>query len=346
MILLTQQYSLAHAQGALNLSQGCPDFDALDALQDAVQRHMHTGPTQYTHHAGVPIFSSAAGGSVCAALILCLTYTHVDSDRRNCMRDQTSLPDLRLAIVQGPLQWHDVAANLSYFAELLEQTQPVDLVLLPEMFNTGFTMESAAQAEPANGSTTQWLLQHAQRLNAVVCGSLIVQVGADDYRNRLIWARPDGSLAFYDKRHLFRMAGEHHHFTAGTEQLQVELKGWRIRPLICYDLRFPVWSRDAQHTDLLFYLASWPAARRTAWTRLLPARAIENLCYVAGVNRTGTDQQGYAYSGDSQVLDFMGDTLLDAADQDGVFYTLLQADALSRFKQRFPAYLDADTFSF
>ena len=110
---------------------------------------------------------------------------------------------------------------MSYFGELLEQTQPVDLVLLPEMFNTGFTMESAAQAEPENGPTTQWLLQQAQRLNAVVCGSLIVQVGADDYRNRLIWARPDGSLATYDKRHLFRMAGEHHHFTAGTEQLEL-----------------------------------------------------------------------------------------------------------------------------
>ena len=164
-------------------------------------------------------------------------------------------------------------------------------------------------------------------------------------RNRLMWARPDGSLEYYDKRHLFRMAGEHEYFTAGAEQLQVELKGWRIRPLICYDLRFPVWSRDAQHTDLLFYLASWPAARRAAWNRLLPARAIENLCYVAAVNRTGTDQQGYAYSGDSQVLDFMGETLLDVGEQTGVFYASLQAKKLAEFKQRFPAYLDADTFS-
>ena len=141
------------------------------------------------------------------------------------------------------------------------------------------------------------------------------------------------------------MAGEHHHFTAGEQQLQVKLKGWRILPLICYDLRFPVWSRDAENTDLLFYLASWPAARRMAWNRLLPARAIENLCYVAAVNRTGTDQQGYAYSGDSQVLDFMGETLLNAGDQDGVFYVSLQANKLAEFKQRFPAYLDADSFS-
>lgn len=261
------------------------------------------------------------------------------------MRDLNAVPDLRLALVQGPLAWHDVTANLQYFNGLLAGLKSVDLVLLPEMFNTGFSMDSASQAEAEMGPTTQWLLEHAQRLNAVVCGSLIIQVAEDDYRNRLIWARPDGSLEYYDKRHLFRMAGEHKHFTAGEQQLQVELKGWRIRPLICYDLRFPVWSRDAEHTDLLFYLASWPAARRAAWNRLLPARAIENLCYVAAVNRTGTDNQGHAYSGDSQVLDFMGETLLDAGDQNGVFYVALQAGKLAEFKQRFPAYLDADTFN-
>ena len=142
------------------------------------------------------------------------------------------------------------------------------------------------------------------------------------------------------------MAGEHKHFTAGEKQLQIELNGWRIRPLICYDLRFPVWSRDAQGTDLLLYLANWPAARSAAWNRLLPALAIENLCYVAAVNRTGVDQQGYSYAGDSQVLDFMGEQLLDAADQAGVFYASLPAAPLLKFKQRFPAYLDADKFSF
>ncbi|NLY12633.1 MAG: amidohydrolase [Gammaproteobacteria bacterium] len=262
------------------------------------------------------------------------------------MRDLSALPDLRLALLQGPLVWHDVPANLHYFSQLLAGLEPVDLVLLPEMFNTGFSMDSASQAEAEMGPTTQWLLQQAQCLNAVVCGSLIIKVAEHDYRNRLIWARPDGSLAHYDKRHLFRMAGEHKYFCAGEQQLQVELKGWRIRPLICYDLRFPVWSRDAQNTDLLFYLASWPAARRAAWNRLLPARAIENLCYVAAVNRTGTDHQGYTYSGDSQVLDFMGETLLDAADQEGAFYVSLSAGKLAEFKQKFPAYLDADPFVF
>lgn len=171
------------------------------------------------------------------------------------MRDLSALPDLRLALLQGPLVWHDVPANLHYFSQLLAGLEPVDLVLLPEMFNTGFSMDSASQAEAEMGPTTQWLLQQAQCLNAVVCGSLIIKVAEHDYRNRLIWARPDGSLAHYDKRHLFRMAGEHKYFCAGEQQLQVELKGWRIRPLICYDLRFPVWSRDAQNTDLLFI---WP----------------------------------------------------------------------------------------
>ena len=261
------------------------------------------------------------------------------------MRDLSILPDLRLALLQGPLAWHAVPENLDYFGALLASLEAVDLVLLPEMFNTAFSMDSATQAEPEMGPTTQWLLEHAQRLNAVVCGSLIVKVAEGDYRNRLIWARPDGSLAHYDKRHLFRMAGEHKHFTAGEQQLQVELKGWRIRPLICYDLRFPVWSRDAQNTDLLFYLASWPAARSTAWNRLLPARAIENLCYVAAVNRTGIDQQGYAYQGDSQVLDFKGDTVLHVAAEQGVFYATLPARPLAEFKQRFPAYLDADQFA-
>jgi len=150
----------------------------------------------------------------------------------------------------------------------------------------------------------------------------------------------------YDKRHLFRMAGEHHHYTPGERQVQFELKGWRVRPLICYDLRFPVWSRDAQDTDLLLYTANWPGARRQHWNRLLPARAIENLCYVAAVNRVGTDGKGFAYTGDSQVLDFQGETLLSAGEADGVFKVVLDAAELAAYRTRFPANLDADTFEF
>lgn len=262
------------------------------------------------------------------------------------MRNLTPMADLQVALVQAPLTFADVSANLARFERLLEHTQAVDLVVLPEMFNTGFSMESAQHAETMDGPTVQWTKAQAQRLNAVVCGSLIVRVAAGDYRNRLIWVSPDGSLQHYDKRHLFRMGGEHEHYTAGQQQLRVVLKGWRIRPLICYDLRFPVWSRDAQHTDLLLYVACWPKVRRLAWNRLLAARAIENQCYVVGVNRLGEDHQGYPHSGDSQALDYFGDPLLHAYEQEGVYLVRLKAQPLTRFKQKFPAYLDADDFSF
>lgn len=260
------------------------------------------------------------------------------------MRDLTSLPDLQLALIQTTLVWQDASANRDHFARLLEQARGADLIVLPEMFSTGFSMDSAALAEPEDGPTSQWLRQQAQELGAVVCGSLIIQAADGSYRNRLLWARPDGSLAHYDKRHLFRMAGEHKHYSAGEQQVVLEVKGWRVRPLICYDLRFPVWSRDAGGTDLLLYTANWPAARRHHWNRLLPARAIENLCYVAAVNRVGEDGKGHAYSGDSQVLDFQGESLLAAHDVDGVFRVSLSAAELATYRQRFPAHLDADSF--
>ncbi|MBS7663643.1 amidohydrolase [Pseudomonas lalucatii] len=260
------------------------------------------------------------------------------------MRDLTALPDLQLALVQSELAWHDPAANRTHFEALLAPLEGVDLVVLPEMFSTGFSMDSARLAEPENGPSTVWLQEQARRLQAVVTGSLIIQAADGSYRNRLLWACPDGSLVHYDKRHLFRMAGEHKHFAAGEEQVLLELKGWRVRPLICYDLRFPVWSRDPHGTDLLLYTANWPAARRQHWNRLLPARAIENLCYVAAVNRVGEDGRGHAYSGDSQVLDFQGEALLDAEAAAGVFRIALSGAALAGYRERFPAYLDADDF--
>jgi len=254
-------------------------------------------------------------------------------------------PDLELALIQSELAWQDPAANRAHFQALLEQARGAELIVLPEMFSTGFSMDSAALAEPENGPTSQWLLDQAARLQVLICGSLIIQAADGSYRNRLLWARPDGSLAHYDKRHLFRMAGEHKHYAAGEQQLLLELNGWRIRPLICYDLRFPVWSRDPHSTDLLLYTANWPAARRQHWNRLLPARAIENLCYVAAVNRIGQDGKGHAYSGDSQVLDFQGDSLLQAGAEAGVFRVLLSAAQLAAYRQRFPADQDADPFT-
>lgn len=254
------------------------------------------------------------------------------------------IDDLEVALVQCELAWQDPAANRDYFAAQLELARGADLVVLPEMFSTGFSMHSAELAEAEDGPSTAWLREQAQRIGSVVTGSLIIQAADGSYRNRLLWARPDGSLAHYDKRHLFRMAGEHKHYAAGDEQVVLEVKGWRVRTLICYDLRFPVWSRDPESTDLLLYTANWPAARRHHWNRLLPARAIENLCYVAAVNRVGNDGNGHPYSGDSQVLDFQGESLLAPGDAAGVYRVRLSAAELAAYRQRFPAHLDADRF--
>ena len=245
------------------------------------------------------------------------------------MRDLSALPDLNIALVQTTLAWHDRQANLEHFELLLEQARGADLIVLPEMFTTGFSMESQLLAEAENGPTHEWLKTQARKYNAVITGSVIIQAADGSHRNRLLWARPDGEVLHYDKR-----------------QVQFELKGWRVRPLICYDLRFPVWSRDAQDTDLLLYTANWPGARRQHWNRLLPARAIENLCYVAAVNRVGTDGKGFAYTGDSQVLDFQGESLLSAGEADGVFQVCLEAAQLADYRTRFPANLDADSFQF
>ncbi|KTT23411.1 carbon-nitrogen hydrolase [Pseudomonas oryzihabitans] len=261
------------------------------------------------------------------------------------MRDLSPTQDLHLALLQSDLAWHDPAANRAHFERQLAEVGAVDLIILPEMFTTGFSMDSASLAEPTDGPTSAWMRAQAQRSGAVVTGSLIVQDEHGRYRNRLLWATPDGELLHYDKRHLFRMAGEHQHYAPGTERRLVTLKGWRIRPLVCYDLRFPVWSRAQDDTDLLLYVANWPAPRRGHWNRLLPARAIENLCYVAAVNRIGSDGNGHPYAGDSQVLDFQGEPLVEAGAAAGIFQATLSASALAAYRQRFPAQRDADAFS-
>jgi predicted amidohydrolase len=251
--------------------------------------------------------------------------------------------DLDVTLVQQPLAWQDAAANRARFAELLAPLAGrTDLVVLPEMFTTGFSMQAAELAEGMDGPSLEWLRAMAARLGAVVAGSVIV---ADDgYRNRLLWVRPDGTLAAYDKRHLFRMAREHEHYTAGDERVVVDLHGWRVLPLVCYDLRFPVWSRSRDDYDLALYVASWPAARRYAWNTLLRARAIENLCYVVGVNRVGADGAGIDYAGDSVALDPLGRPLAELGAAAVVTQVTLSADALREHRRRFPAHLDADAF--
>jgi omega-amidase len=255
------------------------------------------------------------------------------------------VPDLNVTLVQAELAWQDPEGNRQQFAGLLGNLRgDTDLVILPEMFNTGFTMDTAAQAEEMGGETIAWMAEQARCLDVTLCGSLIVSAGGQ-YYNRCIWMPPDGHLSFYDKRHLFRMAGEHEHFAAGSERLVVALKGWRVCPLVCYDLRFPVWSRGTLDFDLLLYVANWPTARRSAWRALLPARAVENQCYAAGVNRIGADGRRVAYAGDSLVADPFGNLLADLGDAPGIVTVRLERDSLDRYREKFPAWRDADRFA-
>lgn len=259
-------------------------------------------------------------------------------------RDRSGLPPLRLALVQTALHWHDRDANLADLEARIAPHGDADLIVLPEMFTTGFSMAPESQAEPADGPTLAWMRERAAALNTTLTGSVMVRDAEGGHRNRLLWVTPAGEVDHYDKRHLFRMADEHRHYRAGDRALTVTLNGWRIRPLVCYDLRFPVWSRDPLDTDLLLYVANWPAPRRRHWTRLLAARAIENLCYVAAVNRIGEDGNGLPYAGDSRLLDFHGDVLADAGDRETVLRVSLDGGALADYRARFPAWMDADRF--
>jgi omega-amidase len=220
-----------------------------------------------------------------------------------------------------------------------------DLVVLPEMFTTGFSMNAAPLAEPLSGPTVTWMQDQALRLQAVLTGSFIcLENGA--YLNRLIWVFPDGQFRYYDKRHRFSLAGEDKTYTAGVEKLIVEWKGWRVCPLICYDLRFPVWTRRTtkEDYDLLIFVANWPARRAHHWRALLDARAIENQSYVAGVNIAGNDGNGYAYNGDSCVIDFAGQIICRISGQEGAFTAELSLEELQEYRRQFPFSSDADVF--
>ena len=251
---------------------------------------------------------------------------------------------LRVTLVQPEIAWQEPARNRRMLAEhfrgLFGHT---DLIVLPEMFTTGFSMDAEALAEEMDGPTVGWLREEAVSLACAITGSLIVREDGR-YYNRLVWASPDGTILHYDKRHLFRMAAEHEHYAAGSRRLIVEYKGWRICPMVCYDLRFPVWSRNRGDYDLLVYVANWPGRRRSAWQSLLRARAIENLSYVLGVNRVGSDGNGVNYSGDSVALDFLGQPLNNEHGGDSVETVVLDRTLLQDFRASFPAHLDADGF--
>lgn len=218
-----------------------------------------------------------------------------------------------------------------------------DVIVLPEMFNTGFSMESSKLAEPHDGPSVQWMKQQAELYNAAVVGSVITEQDSH-YYNRLYWVFPDGTFKCYDKRHLFRMAQEHEHFTGGTERRIVEYKGWKICPLICYDLRFPVWSRNNVQFDVLVYVANWPAARTDAWSTLLKARAIENQCYVIGCNRVGEDGKGIGYAGASVIHDPKGVELTHQNGTEQVLTASINFGELADFRTKFPVDKDRDKF--
>ena len=254
---------------------------------------------------------------------------------------------LRVSLVQQPLVWHDPQGNRAHFeALLLPLAGHTDLVVLPETFTTGFSMEVERLAESAGGLSAQWLARLATRLDAAVTGSIITRDG-ERYYNRLLWAAPTGELRAYDKRHLFRMGREHQHFTAGRAAWSTPWRGFNICPLVCYDLRFPVFSRRRAQLDydLLLYVANWPAARANAWRQLLRARAIENQAYVVGVNRVGLDGHGVAYAGDSAAIDFLGEPLAELGAAALITTLSLDAAALQAFRSKFPAHLDADAFT-
>lgn len=243
--------------------------------------------------------------------------------------------------------WENSTANLAILEEKIAfLPEPADVIVLPEMFNTGFSMNVKATAEVLNTTTTRWMKMMAAQTGALLIGSMAVRE-EKQYFNRLLCVRPDGTYEYYDKRHLFRMGAEHSTFTAGTERLVLNWKGWRICPLVCYDLRFPVWSRQDQKNpfDLLLYVANWPAVRSYAWNTLLRARAIENLSYVVGVNRIGTDGNGVDHKGGSVVVGFLGELITDLGEAEAAKVFHLEKAPLDKYRQSFPAHLDADSFS-
>ncbi len=252
--------------------------------------------------------------------------------------------DLRLTLLQTELHWQNATANRDKFAGLIaDQASDSDLIMLPEMFATGFTMEAAENSEPGDGESAHWMREMARTHDVYLTGSAVIRDN-DRYFNRLFWASPDGEIRYYDKRHLFRMAGEHKKYSAGDERIIVKLGDWRICPLVCYDLRFPVWSRGVNEYDLLLYVANWPAPRRSAWRTLLPARAVENLSYCAGINRIGKDGNDIEYVGDSLVADYYGNLVGDAEDRNTALKVTLSLDKLDRYREKFPAWKDADRF--
>jgi predicted amidohydrolase len=255
------------------------------------------------------------------------------------------LETIKIAWIQTDLEWENPAANRQRMGQkIAEITTAVDLIVLPELFTTGFTMNAQAVAETMQGDTIAWLQQVAKAKNCAISGSLVIEEKGNFY-NRLFFVFPNGDVKTYDKRHLFTLAGEDKVYTAGRDKLIIDYRGFKICPLICYDLRFPVFSRNTEKYDLLLYVANWPSPRIAAWDALLKARAIENCCYVGGVNRLGIDANALDYPGHSQAIDFAGNLVHDSASKAEVVLLEIGKKELLEFRTRFAFLDDQDVFT-
>lgn len=259
------------------------------------------------------------------------------------------MQNLTVTIIQTALHWENKAANLQMLEEkIFSIRDKTEVVLLPEMFSTGFSMKPELLAETMEGETVQWMKRIAAAQKIILTGSIIIEENGN-YFNRLIWMLPDGQCGAYDKRHLFAFAGEDKHYSSGIKRLIASVKGWKINLLVCYDLRFPVWARqqsqpEGPEYDIIIYVANWPERRNHAWKTLLQARAIENQCYVIGVNRVGNDGNDIYHSGDSMVIDPMGEVLYHKKDEEDIFTITLDKNFLQSVRDKLPFLKDADGF--
>lgn len=260
---------------------------------------------------------------------------------------------LTFSLIQGNLVWEDKHANIKNFEEkILSMEAPTNIIVLPEMFSTGFSMEPEKLAEKMDGDTVEWMKSIAKKKNVILAGSLIIEED-DQFYNRLLWVLPNGQVGQYNKRHCFSLAGEDQHYAHGSKRAIASVGGWRINLQICYDLRFPVWARQQLQQDdegvypeydVLLYVANWPASRSHAWKTLLNARAIENQSFVIGVNRIGKDFNGTDHAGDSMVIDPLGEVLYHASEHEDIQTITLSREKLDAVRARFPFWSDADAF--
>lgn len=257
------------------------------------------------------------------------------------MQDQ-----LKVALIQSDLVWENPKQNRKNFAEKIESiSSKVDVIVLPEMFSTGFTMKPEHVAETMDGKTVAWMQNQASKTNAAIVGSLVISE-AGNYYNRLLFVEPSGNIITYDKRHTFTLVGEDKVYAAGTEKVVIDYKGWKICPMVCYDLRFPVWARNIENYDVLFYVANWPKARVLAWDALLKARAIENMSYVVGVNRIGLDGAQNEYSGNSAVYDVLGnDTSSIRPNKEQIDVVTLERNHINFYRNKLKFLDDKDAFT-